>query len=98
MAAITPDTATAEQATGSFLNSAGHSLAGFKHLTLPFITQLVDNLDTYTPGGEVSIIRAAWEPEGTDDTIAVNIGTDADGVIFLGADNSTGYLHLWVSN
>ena len=103
MAEINPDTTTGEQASGSFLNTAGHSVVGFKHVTLPFLSaNAVDGADTYTPGGsiaapgEVRVARAAWEGTTSGDECAVT----HDGVTVTfnaSTDNIEGYLHLWIT-
>ena len=109
MAAVTPTIAdgsdsTSEEMRGSFLSTQGNNVMGFKHVTLPFLeTNAVDSTNTYTPGGWVGIVRAAWEPATSADECAVTITAataSAQGyVTFTGStDNIEGYLHLWITN
>jgi len=115
MAAVTPTIAdgsspTAEEMNGAFLSTQGHSVVGFKHVTLPFLeTNAIDSTDTYTPLGTetnyqaMQIVRAAWEPATSADESAVTItaatATAAAFVTFTGStDNIEGYLHLWITN
>lgn len=97
MAAINPDgidtgTAPGTDAAGGF----GRIDSGLKHVIIPFLTQLVDAADTYTPGGEVGIATVAWEPEDSGDRVAVT--TDGTTVTFASpVNNRNGTLHMWIS-
>lgn len=97
MAVINPDgidtgTAPGTGAAGGF----GRIDSGLKHLIIPFLTQLVDSGDTYTPSGEIGIKTVAWEPETVDDEVAVT--TDGTVVTFTASvGNLNGTLHMWVS-
>jgi hypothetical protein len=105
MPAITPDSTTGEEQTGAFLNTAGHSTAGLKHVTLPFLSaNAIDGADTYTPGSGTGIARAAWEGTTSGDECAITItdavfATGAEAFVTFNAstDNIEGYLHLWIS-
>ncbi len=97
MPGINPDgidtgTAPGTGAAGGF----GRIDSGLKHLIVPFLSQLVDTGDTYTPPGVVGIKTVAWEPETGDDEVAVT--TDGTVVTFTSsAANLNGTLHMWVT-
>ncbi len=98
LAAINPDGVDTGSAPGTgAAGGFGRELTGLKHVIIPFLTQLVDNADTYTPGGETAIDTVAWEPETTDDEVAVT--TDGTVVTFnAAADNLNGTLHMWITH
>lgn len=112
MAAIQPDgfatgsAITAEEAFGAFLVTGGVGLGAYKHVLVPFRTQLVDNNDTYDPGQVVAgdnltigIAKVAWEPAATTDPVAVTITNSGRQVTFnSGSDNNVGTLHMWITN
>ena len=118
MAAINPDgivTGTAiksEEARGSFLGeevspvAGGTGLGAFKHVLVPFRTQLVDNNDTYDPGSAtaggnttIGIAKVAWEPAATTDPVAVTITNSGRQVTFnSGSDDNVGTLHMWITS
>lgn len=97
MAAINPDgivtgTAPGTDAAGGFARID----TGLKHVAIPFLSQLVDSGDTYTPGAEIGIATVAWEPETTADEVAVT--TDGTIVTFNAAvGNLNGTLHMWIT-
>ncbi len=106
LAAINPDgidtgTAPGTGAAGGF----GRIPSGLKHVIVPFVSQLVDNNDTYDPGSgtaggntSVGIARVAWEPDTTDDEVAVTITNTGRQVTFnAAADNLNGTLHMWIT-
>ncbi len=99
MAAITPDATDASTVmSGSFAGADGPlAIGAFQHVRLPFITQTVGSSDTYTPGGEVSVAMAAWEPVDVTDLVsAVPNGTSVT-LVGAGGGGHAGYLHLWLT-
>ena len=106
MAAIRPDGITTGTAPGTdYAGDFGTVAGGLKHIVVPFLTQLVDNADTYDPGSgsaggntSIGIARVAWEPETVDDEVAVTITNTGGQVTFnAAADNLNGTLHMWIA-
>ena len=92
MAAKTPD-ATDPGTVGGVSSVT----TGQRHLRLPFITENIDDADTYAASGDVSITRVAWEPVNATDLVAAVL-TNAQLVTFASTgDNHTGYLHVWMN-
>ena len=64
MAAITPDTVD----PGVVANGGEPGeVQGLRHQVVSFITQTIDNTDTWTLDGEQVVVRMAWEGEVTAD-------------------------------
>ena len=92
MAAITPDSMVGSRTESS------ETFGDAVHLRLPFQTQTVGTLDSYTlDGTDVVISAAAWEPNGVTDRVSVT--ASATNAVILSADSAgaQGYLHIWIN-
>lgn len=86
-------------------NSALQSVSNRRHVILPFITENVDDADTYTlddgstyVAPDSTIVRAAWEPDGAADNVGALVDVTGKVVTFhVENANSNGYLHLWMN-
>lgn len=111
MAEKRPDTLYTSSALGQRADSTpsespfSMAFGNLKHVILPFITEKIDNGDTFTLhdgttyfAPSVAIKGAAWQAlNGTDLVVAV-VDSDEQGVTFASTgDNHNGYLHLWVT-
>lgn len=90
----------------------GVAMANLKHVILPFITENIDDNDTYTIHDGSTyfmrwqrVVRCAWESVDASDIVAASIdnsGTASDGavsqiIVFnTSGSNHNGYLHLWI--
>lgn len=110
MAAKTPDTATTEERrTGrtSTIRAASpaagtpasdpNGLDSYSRCSYAFITENIDNSDTFDTGitGDQQIVRMAWEPYGA---VPISVAMiESAGVVTFGtsAANANGYLHIW---
>jgi hypothetical protein len=72
----------------------GQQRSQSNYICLKFITNTIDDADTYTLGSEGVVIDAAWEGDGVTDDGTVTFATNV--VTFHMANAaSSGYLHLW---
>lgn len=89
MSAITPDAAKPE-----FIFA--NSFQGLVHRRYAFISQVVNNMDTFDTN--TRLVHTAWQPYTTGHSVAASInGVVGDSeVIFTTAfSNRQGWLHIW---
>ena len=102
MADKSPDTLDPSVVMGAAHKRAADTvgLGQFQHVVLPFITENIDDADTFNASdsqnfNDVTIVRAAWEPT---DSVQVNLSLSSNTITFAtSASDANGYLHLWIT-
>ena len=98
MAEKTPDSFSTDAAAGFGLDMDNT----LTHIRLPYITENIDNNDTFTIGTsatapDVIIKYHAWEASTTNDIVSTLLVSSKQIGFGTASSNNNGYLHLWIS-